>query len=317
VWEFSTGKIRQKLISAHRDFVVALGYLANGRLVSAGGGDRAPEKAIRLWDATTKERLRQFDAATGYHTTLAVSPDRRLFGGAIETTIHVWETSSGQKINEFRGHRNHVSALAFSPDGRTLASGGADGAILFWDLTGHRGGTRLVGKTLEPAQLNSLWKELAAEDCSRNALWRLALSPKQAVPFLRQQLPAVPKVDSAHLERLISQLNADEFASREEATSELIKLGEAAAPALQCALEADPGLELKRRAQKILQQLESKRSLESKAPSASFLRMLRAIEVLERAGTPEATEVLRDIAEGEPAARLTKEAQAALKRLQP
>ena len=57
---------------------------------------------------------------------------------AFETTVRVWETSTRLPVGAFQGQRRHVSALAFSPDGRTLASAGADGAILFWDLTGQR-----------------------------------------------------------------------------------------------------------------------------------------------------------------------------------
>jgi hypothetical protein len=40
------------------------------------------------------------------------------------------------------------------------------------------------------------------------------------------------------------------------------------------------------------------------------------VEVLERAGTPEAAKVLAELAEGEPTARLTAEARAALRRLE-
>ena len=49
--------------------------------------------------------------------------------------------------------------------------------------------------------------------------------------------------------------------------------------------------------------------------SGETVRAWRAVEVLERAGTPEARSVLAALAEGAPAARLTREARAGLKRL--
>jgi hypothetical protein len=45
------------------------------------------------------------------------------------------------------------------------------------------------------------------------------------------------------------------------------------------------------------------------------LRQLRAIEVLERAGTAQAKKILSKLAGGAPDARLTREAKAALERL--
>ncbi len=33
------------------------------------------------------------------------------------------------------GHTDRVFSVAFAPDGRTLTSGGADGAVVLWDLT--------------------------------------------------------------------------------------------------------------------------------------------------------------------------------------
>jgi hypothetical protein len=46
------------------------------------------------------------------------------------------------------------------------------------------------------------------------------------------------------------------------------------------------------------------------------LRMLRAVEVLELAGTQEARAVLEALSKGAPEARLTRQAGAALKRLE-
>ena len=45
------------------------------------------------------------------------------------------------------------------------------------------------------------------------------------------------------------------------------------------------------------------------------LRRLRAVEMLERAGTPQAQEALQALARGIPGARLTHEAKASLDRL--
>ena len=44
-----------------------------------------------------------------------------------------------------KGHEGFVSAVAFSPDGKTLATGGGDRSIKFWDV-GHTSKTRNVLK---------------------------------------------------------------------------------------------------------------------------------------------------------------------------
>jgi hypothetical protein len=49
--------------------------------------------------------------------------------------------------------------------------------------------------------------------------------------------------------------------------------------------------------------------------STEQLRLVRAVEVLERMGTPEARGLLRALAEGAPGTLPTREAQAALDRL--
>ena len=49
--------------------------------------------------------------------------------------------------------------------------------------------------------------------------------------------------------------------------------------------------------------------------SAEQLRPLRAVLVLEQVATPAARDVLRELAKGMPAARLTREAKASLERL--
>ena len=50
--------------------------------------------------------------------------------------------------------------------------------------------------------------------------------------------------------------------------------------------------------------------------SPQRLRLLRAVEALERIGTPEATELLRELSRGARGAEQTREAAASLKRLE-
>jgi hypothetical protein len=122
------------------------------------------------------------------------------------------------------------------------------------------------------------------------------------------------KADGPNFPKLIADLDAIKFAVRQRATAELEKLGEAAVPALRLALEGNPSPELARRVQSLLDKVNSPNERVRRLP-AVVVQLLRAVEVLERAGTPEAVEVLRGIAEGEPIARETREAQAALQRL--
>jgi WD40 repeat protein len=314
VWNVATGaKLREW--QAHGEHVDAVGYLPGGFLASVGTGDRVMQRVLRLWDADTGTRVAQLAEGDAYRSQMAVSPDGRLVAVSIETAIHVFEACTRRKVGEFHGHRRHVSVLAFHPDGRTLATGGADGGILFWDLTGHRKNGKLAGEPLTRADLAALWQKLADPIDGRRALWRLALAPEQAVPFLRQQLPAIAKVDPKHVRNLIADLDSDDFATRDLATRKLGDLQEGAAFGLERALTEKPSPEVAARVKKLLSQLDGKRRQERASPSALTVQMFRAVEALERTLTPAAQLALRAIAEGEPSASLTQQARAALERL--
>jgi hypothetical protein len=96
---------------------------------------------------------------------------------------------------------------------------------------------------------------------------------------------------------------------REKATKNLQGVGEAARSALEKALAASPSAEVKQRAEWLLAKLDDG------VPAAEEVRELRGLEALEMIGTPEAREVIEGLAKGEPTARLTREAKAALERL--
>jgi hypothetical protein len=127
------------------------------------------------------------------------------------------------------------------------------------------------------------------------------------VPWLRERVRPV-RADDPRLRQLVRDLDSSEFAVRAKSARELAGLGGAAEAALRAAVADAPSLEVRLRAEALLAELDP-----VKAPER--LRELRAAEALETAGTPEARALLEELAKGDPAARLTREAKASLERL--
>jgi hypothetical protein len=266
-------------------------------------------KRIALFDARTGKLLRRWsdsDKLPGWwFETLCFSHDSQLLATPDGNAIHLWEAATGKEIRTFRGHRAVVTFLAFNHDDRRLASASQDRTVLIWDATGS------PGRLTTDAALAESWKALTFDDAKRahDAVWALARTPDKSIPFLKARLHPVKPVSREQIERWIQELDSDQFAVREKATAELQKLGELAEPALRRVLEGKPTLEQRRRIEPMLAELDAKPS------SGKALRSLRAVRVLEHAGTVEARQLLRELAGGAEGATLTRQAQAALARL--
>lgn len=159
----------------------------------------------------------------------------------------------------------------------------------------------------------ALWTELGTTDSlkAERAIAGLAASPERTIPFLQKRVHPVPIAEPRRLARWLADLDSDEFQTREQATRELEKLGDAAEAALRAALEKHPPPESRRRMRWLLQRLKAERLW----PPAGRLRILRAVEILERIGTPKARQFLELLARGAPEAALTIDARSALDRL--
>jgi HEAT repeat protein len=120
----------------------------------------------------------------------------------------------------------------------------------------------------------------------------------------------VPHPDPARVKALIADLDSKDFATRERATTDLKEHGPMVAAALREVVAKSSSAEARRRATSILGELAN-----GIAPPRQ-LRALRAVEVLEWVATKEARARLTELAKGAPAARLTREAAAACKRLE-
>jgi hypothetical protein len=203
-----------------------------------------------------------------------------------------------------------MTSVAFSPDVKMLASGNADTTVIIWDVTGQP----VTGQssTQSAERLPMLWDDLASNDAAKafDAIGHLTALPEQTVPLLNERLkPAPVRADPRQVRRLIADLDSERFEVRQSALEELRRLGEQAEPALWEALSNKPSLEARKRIDELLEGVRALRAMPER------LRELRSVEVLEHIGTPSARQLLRTLAEGAPAARLTREAKAALDRL--
>jgi hypothetical protein len=165
-----------------------------------------------------------------------------------------------------------------------------------------------------PKQFEKLWADLDSRDpvVAEQVMSQLAAQPAQTVPFLREHLRPVSAPDPCRVARWLADLDSDDFATRERATRELEKRGEAVESALNEALNKSPSLEARRRIKGLLERVKVERF----NPSADRRRAVRAVEVLERVGDAKARQLLGILARGSPKAQLTVEARAALERLE-
>jgi hypothetical protein len=137
----------------------------------------------------------------------------------------------------------------------------------------------------------ALWEALAGEDsvAAYRAVRALANRPKAAA-LLRDRLKETVSRgafndDPKRVEKLIGDLDSDDFTVREQASKGLQNLGRVAVPSLRRALAGKGSLEVKKRLEKLL-------AAAGKSAPPEILRVGRALETLELMGGSEARQAL-------------------------
>jgi WD40 repeat protein len=299
--------------SLHRRNVVLMGGTADGRiLMTVDHLNRAA-----TWDTKTGKRLRTFTLSVLKPAGLSVirgpefTPDGRLFILSDRTGyIHIVETATGLVRRSFDSTHANVFALALSNDGRTLLTAGDDSTALVWHLA-RLPDWKARKMPLNRRDLDEFWKDLGSGDGSlaEAAIRQLSTSQDGVVPFLAGKLKPAPTFDQATIDRHVADLRSTRFAVRKAAEDALARIGKRALPALKKVLSDRPELELKRRIELLMKQID-RADL-----SQDVLQQVRAVEVLEHIRTPEALKVIEALAKGATEDILTTESEAALRRL--
>jgi hypothetical protein len=111
------------------------------------------------------------------------------------------------------------------------------------------------------------------------------------------------------LDQALKDLDAEEFAVRQAASTTLREVGRPARPVLERALAAGPSAEARRQMEAVLKDISSTTS------DGEVLRRRRALRVLEVIGSEQSWRLLEALSKGEDLAEQTQDARAALERL--
>jgi WD40 repeat protein len=125
LFDANTGK-RRFDVAGHSDAVGGVGFLPDGRAVTAGA-----DGWISIWDARTGRRSRTIDTGALEFGTLAVGPDgRRVLSGGWKSPVELWDLESGASLRRFEG----LSARGLGVGSGVIVAGLLDGRVISWDF---------------------------------------------------------------------------------------------------------------------------------------------------------------------------------------
>jgi len=254
---------------------------------------------LEVWDVRTAELVRRVrlkvEEKKPTVKNIAISPDgKTLFVCCGEEGLQLYGTATW-------GLRHTIDecpkAFVVCPRGR----------LICWDwpakdqvrVCSWRVESKAGRRTDE--ELARLWDDLGSKDAEKGfqSITELLATPEQSVALLARLLRV--ELTRQQIDRLIRELDDEDFDTRERASRKLQKAVYLAEAPLRSALADRPSLEVRRRISRLL------KALDPTAPER--LRLLRAVELLEALALPQAVKELERLAGG------AEDAKAALDRL--
>ncbi len=276
--------------------------LRDGVVVDLSSPGRGAQK-LSVWEPLTgnvvKTNLLSGQSRQGY-LTCCITRDGKLLAAVPHDyrrhVVEVWDLESNQLLTELTGHAGHVNAVSFSPDGRFLATGSDDTTVLLWDVSFIR--------------LENAWNDLLAEP--EQVIRKYKSDSSRLVTILRGRV-ATAAAAEANAATIISALDDSDFSKRRQAQLELRQLGPGAEFAIRNRLEQSPTAQSRRTLNAILRLIEREQSHSNHFDPK---RLHAALTLLEKLNTAESRAALKALASGPADSSLTKDAKAALERLQ-
>jgi WD40 repeat protein len=297
-WDAETGK-ELPAVDKGKSSALSLVVSRDGRRLAAADHPqvRGSRREIIVWDLAEGRELRRLpppDRTAAW--SLALSADGNALaavGGDVNRGITkaggflvVWDLRSGEQKLARTGLDNNLVSVAFSADGRSLVTGGADGAVRLWEAATGQERHRFTGHEtgVYAPTFSADGKLIAAASSDAPVfVWD--------VTGCYDKAPQTSPPPASSWDDLRDGNAANAFT----AMRQLLRRPGPAVALLRERLKSTP---------------------EAAGPSEpERRRALRAVEVLEMLGTPEARELLAALAGGAKESLLTREARSAVERL--
>lgn len=284
---------------------------------------------VALFEVDSAEVIDRISASIdAMVTALAFSNNGRCLAlGTNAGDLLLYSVETGKELAQLPGHGNQdrkrkgkrrrrhgilpftITRLRFSQDDRYLVSAGNDTTALVWDVGKL---TSLPSVSISEGKLEMFWDQLGLANAAaaHRARWAMAGMGEQAVAFLSERLEPASGANRGEIRRLVRGLDAAKYSDRREAFDALVRVGAQALPELRRVLESSPSAEVRVRVAKLIASLDK-----PVIDSPAMLQLSRAVRVLERIGSERAVALLADLATGDEASRMTREARAALVRM--
>ncbi len=322
LWDFAQNKPSRELTEPvlaedqnfHGEFQ-SLAVSADGRTLAAIDS----RYQLILWELNRGVPLHKQPISPGRSVTftpdgktlLRLGSPSTLAGQPPSTQIE-WIEAATAEVYRMWEVPNRVSAMALSPDGRLLAGALANSRqVLLWEVS-----PPASQHPRDDADLRRAVAQLASGDAQtgRKAMATLIAAGENGLEVLAPHLEPIadPGQAEREIQRLIKDLDSDDFSTRQGASEALRALGPRTVPALEAELKRELSLDATRRIQRLLKQLENK----TERYTGESLRRIRGIEVLEGIGSAQAQELLKQLANGPASSPETLDARFALNRIQ-
>jgi len=239
-------KLRLTFLGHTRE-VQCVAISPDGNTLASGSADNT----VRFWDVASGKEQATLKAAKYCVDSVAFRPDgKTLASGSGGNKIQLWDVGTRKGTTLFYKLSQYASPLVvFSPDGKALASGGqCIGDIRLWDLTTGKQTATLKGydaygvRALAFTPDGKTLVSLGVHDGIKR--WEVATG---------KEAPEPPPAAAA---KLIAQLSAESFRSRQQASDELKRFGIPVLPALRQAAKAKNELDVQRRLELLVSEIE-------------------------------------------------------------
>jgi WD40 repeat protein/class 3 adenylate cyclase len=132
LWDARDRRLLGRPFRAQTRDVSSVAFASDGKTLASAGGD----PAANVWDVETRRRSGEPLRGAGNLTSVRFSPDGRLIAaGTSAGAVALFDAASRQLLGEplSGGHSGPVLSVSFAGD-RGLASAGADGRVLLWNV---------------------------------------------------------------------------------------------------------------------------------------------------------------------------------------